>query len=71
MQAWSPLAAGQNDLLNNEVLCNIANVHKKSSAQIVLRWLIQRNILPLIKTSNPQRVKENLDIFDFELTERV
>ena len=69
MQAWSPLAAGQNDLLNNEVLCNIANVHKKSSAQIVLRWLIQRNILPLIKTSNPQRMKENLDIFDFELTE--
>ena len=68
MQAWSPLAAGQDDLLNDPVICNIANAHTKSSAQVILRWLIQRNILPLVKTSNPQRMKENLDIFDFELT---
>ena len=70
IQAWSPLAAGQNDLLNDQVLCNIADMHKKSVAQIVLRWLIQRNILPLVKTSNPHRMKENLDIFDFNLTEK-
>lgn len=69
MQAWSPLAAGQDDLLNNEVICNIANAHNKSSAQIVLRWLLQRGILPLIKSSNPKRMKENLAVFDFELTE--
>lgn len=69
MQAWSPLAAGQDDLLNNPVICDIANVHGKSSVQVVLRWLIQRDILPLVKTSNPKRMKENLDIFDFELTE--
>lgn len=69
MQAWSPLAAGQDDLLNDPVICNIANAHTKSSAQVILRWLIQRNILPLVKTSNPQRMKENLDIFDFELTD--
>lgn len=69
MQAWSPLAAGQDDLLNDPVIGNIANAHTKSPAQIILRWLIQRNILPLVKTSNPQRMKENLDIFDFELTD--
>lgn len=69
MQAWSPLAAGQDDLLNNEVICNIANAHNKSSAQIVLRWLLKRGILPLIKSSNPKRMKENLAVFDFELTE--
>lgn len=69
MQAWSPLAAGQDDLLNNPTLCAIAATHQKSSAQIILRWLIQRDILPLVKTSNPQRMKENLDIFNFELTE--
>lgn len=69
MQAWSPLAAGQDDLLNDPVIGNIANAHTKSPAQIILRWLIQRNILPLVKTSNQQRMKENLDIFDFELSD--
>ncbi len=69
MQAWSPLAAGQDGLLNNPVICAIADAHQKSPAQVVLHWLVQRNILPLVKTSNPQRMKENLDIFDFELTE--
>ena len=69
MQAWSPLAAGQNDLFNNDTICAIAKSHQKSQAQIILHWLIQRGILPLVKTSTPQRMKENLDIFDFELTD--
>lgn len=69
MQAWSPLAAGQNDLFSNKTLCDIGNAHCKSAAQVTLRWLIQRDIVPLIKTSSPDRMKENLDIFDFELTE--
>ena len=68
MQAWSPLAAGQDGLLDNPVICAIAEAHQKSPAQIVLHWLVQRNILPLVKTSNPQRMKENLDIFSFALT---
>ena len=68
MQAWSPLAAGQDDLINNPVIATIAKAHQKSSAQIILRWLIQRNILPLVKSSNINRMKENLDIFDFTLT---
>ncbi len=69
MQAWSPLAAGQGRLFENETLCAIAADHGKSVAQIVLRWLVQRNIVPLVKSANPQRMKENLDIFDFALTD--
>lgn len=69
MQAWSPLSAGQNNLLNNDTLCSIGKAHKKSSAQVVLRWLVQRRIVPLVKSSNLQRMKENLDIFDFSLTQ--
>lgn len=68
MQAWSPLAAGQGDLLHHPVICNIAQKHHKSPAQVILRWLLQRGILPLVKTSNPQRMQENLDVFDFTLT---
>ena len=69
MQAWSPLSAGQNDLLHNEILCKIGVAHGKSAAQVVLRWLTQRGIVPLVKSSNSQRMKENLDIFDFTLSE--
>ena len=69
MQAWSPLAAGQGRLFENKTLCAIANTHNKSVAQVVLRWLVQRNIVPLVKSANPQRMKENLDIFDFVLTD--
>lgn len=69
MQAWSPLAAGQDGVLNNPSICAIAKAHQKSPAQIILHWLVQRNILPLVKASAPQRMKENLNIFDFELTE--
>lgn len=69
MQAWSPLAAGQGRLFENKTLCAIANTHNKSVAQVILRWLMQRNIVPLVKSANPQRMKENLDIFDFVLTD--
>ena len=69
MQAWSPLSAGQNDLFHSETLCHIGAAHGKSPAQVVLRWLTQRGIVPLVKSSNPQRMKENLDIFDFTLTD--
>ena len=69
MQAWSPLAAGQGDLLHHPALTEIAQVHQKSVAQVVLRWLLQRQILPLVKASGIQRMQENLDVFDFELSE--
>lgn len=69
MQAWSPLAAGKKDLFTNEILCSIAQKHQKSVAQIILRWLVQRGIVPVVKSANPVRMKENLDIFDFVLLE--
>lgn len=68
MQAWSPLAAGAGNVFSNECLQAIAETHYKSVAQIVLRWLVQRGIVPVVKSANPVRMKENIDIFDFELT---
>lgn len=69
MQAWSPLSAGQSQLMENETLIKIAKNHNKSVAQIALRWLIQRGIVPIVKSTNPQRIKENLEIFDFNITD--
>lgn len=69
MQAWSPLSAGQNHLFENETLRCFGKAHGKSVAQIVLRWLTQRGIVPLVKSSDPQRMRENLNIFDFTLTD--
>ena len=69
MQAWSPLAAGQGRLFENETLRTLAAAHNKTVAQMVLRWLVQRNIVPLVKAANPERMRENLDIFDFALTD--
>lgn len=69
MQAWSPLSAGQANLFQNETLCAIAEKHRKSPAQVALRWLVQRSIVPVVKSANPQRMKENLSIFDFTLTD--
>ena len=69
MQAWSPLAAGQGRLFEDETLRTLAATHNKTVAQIVLRWLVQRNIVPLVKSANPERMRENLEIFDFALTD--
>ena len=69
MQAWSPLSAGQANLFRNETLRCIGNAHGKSVAQVVLRWLTQRGIVPIVKSANSQRMKENLSIFDFTLTD--
>lgn len=68
MQAWSPLAAGAERIFANELLCGIAKQHQKSVAQVVLRWLVQRGIVPVVKSENPVRMRENIAIFDFELT---
>lgn len=68
MQAWSPLAAGRKDLFSNKILCAIAQKHHKTVAQIILRWLLQREIVPVVKSAKPVRMKENLNIFDFELS---
>lgn len=69
MQAWAPLAAGKEELFTNEILCRIAQNHQKSVAQVILRWLVLRGIVPVVKSANPVRMKENLDILDFDLSE--
>lgn len=69
IEAWGPLNEGQRDIFKNEVLKNIAQKHKKTISQIVLRWHLQRGILTIPKTIHLERMKENIDIFDFELDE--
>ena len=67
MEAWAPFAEGRNGLFTNGVLEQIGNKHRKTVAQIVLRWHHQRNIIAIPRSSNPSHRRENLDIFDFSL----
>lgn len=66
VEAWSPLMAG-NGLLENEVLKEIAKKHNKTVAQVVLRWDLQSGIITIPKSTNEGRLKENIDVFDFNL----
>lgn len=66
VEAWSPL--GRKDALDNGTLRAIGEKYKKSTAQVCVRWVLQHGILPLPKTVNPERMAENADVFDFELT---
>lgn len=65
VEAWSPLMGGQ--LLSNSIIKDLAQKYNKSEAQIILRWHLQNNIIAIPKTSKPERIKENIDIFDFEI----
>lgn len=67
LETWSPLKAGSNDVFDNPILQEIALKHHKSVAQIVIRWLLQRGIVPVIKSSNQDCIKENINVYDFEL----
>ena len=67
LEDWSPLKAGSNDVFDNPILQEIALKHHKSVAQIVIRWLLQRGIVPVIKSSNQDRIKKNINVYDFEL----
>ncbi|WP_338379229.1 aldo/keto reductase, partial [Enterococcus faecium] len=66
LEAWSPLMQGQ--LLDSEVLQNIANKHHKSVAQIILRWDLQNGVVTIPKSTKEHRIVENANVFDFELT---
>lgn len=68
VQAYSPLLVMNPKLTNNSMLIRIASSHKKSIPQIILRWNIQLGIIPIPKSSNKLRLKENISIFDFELS---
>lgn len=68
IESWGPFAEGRNNLFSNEVLTGIAAKHNKSVAQVVLRWLVQRDIVAIPKSVHKERIIENFDIFDFELS---
>lgn len=67
LEAWAPFAEGKNNMFHNEVLLSIGEKHDKSAAQVILRWLYQRGIVSLAKSVHEERIKENFDIYSFEL----
>lgn len=69
LEAWAPFAEGRNGVFDNPVLKTIGDKYGKSVAQVILRWLLQRGIVPLAKTVNKERMLQNIDIFNFELNE--
>ena len=68
MQAYSPLV--RNTQADNPVLLRIAHFHRKSTPQVLIRYALQRNWVPLPKSDTPARIVENADVFDFVLSER-
>jgi len=69
IESWGPFAEGRNGLFSNELLGSIGIKHSKSIAQIVLRWLIQRGVVAIPKSVRKERMKENFNVFDFQLTD--
>ncbi|EHI97608.1 2,5-didehydrogluconate reductase [Clostridium sp. DL-VIII] len=68
IQAWAPFAEGKNNLFSNEILKEIGDKYSKSIAQVALRYLIQRGVSVLPKSVSKERMIQNIDVFDFELT---
>lgn len=68
MESWGPFAEGRNNLFQNELLRQIAEKHRKSVAQVVVRWLTQRGVVAIPKSVRKERMIENLAVFDFELS---
>ena len=69
LEAWAPFAEGKGGMFTNETLVKIATKHNRSVAQIILRWLYQRGIVSLAKSTHENRIKENFDIYSFSLDE--
>lgn len=68
IQAWAPFAEGKNDLFNNETLKQVGDKYNKSTAQVALRYLIEMGVSVLPKSVSKERMKQNLEVFDFELS---
>ncbi len=68
-QSWASFAEGKNNLFSNPLLASIAQVYNKSVAQVVLRWLIQRNVIVIPKSVNLPRIRENFNVFDFSISD--
>lgn len=69
LQAWYPLGHGAGELLNHETIKALSEKYQKSPVQIILRWHVQEKIIAIPKSTNPEHIKSNLDIFDFELSD--
>ena len=69
-QAWGPFSEAQKDIFNHKTLAKIASRHGKTTAQVILRWHLQRDLPTIPKTVHQERMTENLDVFDFELSEK-
>jgi 2,5-diketo-D-gluconate reductase A len=68
IESWGPFAEGRNNIFSDPVLSEIGAAHGKSVAQVILRWLIQRDVVVIPKSVRVERMRENIDVFDFELT---
>jgi 2,5-diketo-D-gluconate reductase A len=68
VEAWAPFAEGRNNIFQNELLLSISAKYNKSIAQVILRWLVQRGIIALAKSTRKERMLENISVFDFELS---
>jgi len=68
-EGWAPFAEGRKDMFTNETLVSIGKKYVKSAGQVVLRWNMQRNVVAIPKSTHKERIIENFDIFDFELTD--
>ncbi len=69
MEGWAPFAEGKNDLFHNETLRGIGEKYGKTIAQVVLRWLLQRGVVCIPKSTKRERMEENFQVFDFTLSE--
>ena len=69
IESWGPFAEGRNNLFTDPTLSEIGAAHGKSVAQVVLRWLTQRGVVVIPKSVRPERMRENLDVFDFQLSD--
>ncbi|MGA5692805.1 aldo/keto reductase [Cytobacillus pseudoceanisediminis] len=70
IESWGPFAEGKNNIFQNDILVSIAGEYKKSVAQVVLRWLTKRGVVAIPKSVRKERIIENFDIFDFELSQK-
>ncbi|MBC3788288.1 aldo/keto reductase [Spirosoma utsteinense] len=68
IESWGPFAEGKNDMFTNDLLTSIAAKHNKSVAQVILRWLIQRDVVVIPKSVRKERMEENINVFDFDLS---
>jgi len=68
VEAWAPFAEGKNNIFQNELLLSIGAKQNKSVAQVILRWVIQRGIIALAKSTRKERMVENINVLDFELS---